>query len=440
MPATPAPRLAARVLVLEGAVLLVATPFLLFPEVFVPGTLAALLILAITWAVAWRRFPVTPYNGALLLWTLMLGVAILVSADPDLSLPKATGLILGLAGWRGACLALDDARRLRWGGWLYILLAGGFVLLGVLGADWRVKLPGMAGALAWAPSAWLRLPGSPTEGVQLNQLAGTILLILPLSLSLALAGRPAGLSRRGRRLLLALSGALLLTLLLSQSRGGWLGGALGLFALAGLFTATMAPGPGRRRLALALLASALLVGALGLAVGPDAWRQVWDEPAQQTVVGDLSSLQFRQEVWRWGLEAAGDFPYTGLGLGAFRRAARRLFPLSVDPGYDFAHAHNIPLQVALDVGLPGLVAYGALLFLALALGWRAARRSAAWRPWALGLLGGLLALHAYGLTDALAPGAKPGLLFWLALGLLAAMNRPAVLRETGDGAVAADVA
>jgi hypothetical protein len=38
-------------------------------------------------------------------------------------------------------------------------------------------------------------------------------------------------------------------------------------------------------------------------------------------------------------------------------------------------------------------------------------------------MAGLVALHVYGLTDALAPGSKPGLIFWLALGLLAVAER-----------------
>jgi putative inorganic carbon (HCO3(-)) transporter len=146
-------------------------------------------------------------------------------------------------------------------------------------------------------------------------------------------------------------------------------------------------------------------------------------------LGNLGTLGFRQEVWRWSLVAIEDFPFTGTGLGAFRRVVHRLYPITVPATYDIAHAHNIFLQVALDLGLPGLVAYLGLLALALRMGWQAARRDAAARPWAWGLLAGLLALHAYGLADALAPGSKPALLFWLALGLLCAMARLAQSRD-----------
>ena len=52
-----------------------------------------------------------------------------------------------------------------------------------------------------------------------------------------------------------------------------------------------------------------------------------------------------------------------------------------------------------------------------------ARQDARLRPLALGLLAGLVALHVYGLTDALAPGSKPALIFWCALGVLAALEK-----------------
>jgi putative inorganic carbon (HCO3(-)) transporter len=130
------------------------------------------------------------------------------------------------------------------------------------------------------------------------------------------------------------------------------------------------------------------------------------------------------EIWNRALYAIQDVPFTGWGLGTFREVIWVLYPLfTISPGTDLAHAHNVFLQVALDTGLPGLVAYLALLSVAGIVGWRMARRDETLRPLALGLLAGLAALHVYGLTDALAPGSKPGLTFWMALGLLAAMER-----------------
>jgi hypothetical protein len=60
---------------------------------------------------------------------------------------------------------------------------------------------------------------------------------------------------------------------------------------------------------------------------------------------------------------------------------------------------------------------------AAAAGWRVARRDEGFRSISLGLLAGLAAFHIFGLADAVALGAKPALVFWFALGLLAAMSK-----------------
>jgi putative inorganic carbon (hco3(-)) transporter len=140
------------------------------------------------------------------------------------------------------------------------------------------------------------------------------------------------------------------------------------------------------------------------------------------------------------LMAVGDFPFTGTGLGTFRQVVRRLYPLNVSPTYDIAHAHNIFLQTALDVGIPGLIAYLSLLLIAAALSWKIAQRDKTLRPFALGILASFAALHIYGLTDALALGSKTGLSFWVALGLLTAMFRltqPAAVPQPDQTAISA---
>ena len=83
-----------------------------------------------------------------------------------------------------------------------------------------------------------------------------------------------------------------------------------------------------------------------------------------------------------------------------------------------AHAHNELLQAALDLGLPGLVGFLALYVAAVAMLVRTMQAGGAVRLLALGLLGGLLAHFIFGMTDAVALGAKPGFLFWWLLGMV----------------------
>lgn len=409
----------------EAGVLLAAAPFLLFPTQIYMGTCLALVLLAVVWLLRARRFPVTPFNLTLLLWSLALLVGMAVTADPAETLPKATGLILGLAVWRYAALYLAERRRLVWGWLAYVLLSLGFALLGVLSANWQSKVPLLGAVVARLPANLLQLPGAPAEGVQLNQLAGTLLLILPLLLSLPFVWR--NWLQRAAWLLLTLT--LLLMLLFSQSRSGWLGMIAGILVLLALWQQAAELPATRRRLVWLLLGIILAGGVLALWIGPEQWQQIIEEPPRQTAIGTLTTIRFRLEVWTWAVAGIQDFPFSGMGLGSFRQAAWRFYPLSIPSSYDIAHAHNIFLQVALDLGLPGLIAYLGLLLVAAHTGWRTARRDPALRPGVIGLLAGLAALHVYGLTDALAPGSKPALLFWLALGLLAAMGRLEANRE-----------
>jgi len=125
-----------------------------------------------------------------------------------------------------------------------------------------------------------------------------------------------------------------------------------------------------------------------------------------------------------------------------------LYPLFlVSPDVDIGHAHNEFLQAALDLGIPGLIAFVAIYIIAfwmLADIWKATRHpqlntdywslftghSSLTRSLALGLGGGLLAHMLYGLTDAVALGAKPGVLFWMLLGLIAGLYEQTRARES----------
>ena len=421
---------------IEGGGLLAATPFLLFPTLYPVVTAVALLWVAASWLwplLAKRRqiFPVTPLNISLLLWSLMLIIGIGVTADPDITLPKATGLILGLAVWRYVSIATQSQRRLGWGLLGFILLGLGFAFLGMLSVDWKDKISFLTLIVDRLPSRLIQIPESAASGVGANQLAGTIEIHFILLLSLLIGWRPQ------RRAIIVRAGLLFLTiviaglLVITQSRSGWIGGVGGIFTL--LFLWGVALPPSKKRYAIwfvvAIIISVTVVGVIE--IGPEAIIELWDDPAQETVIGQLGTLNFRKEVWQWGMVAVQDFPFTGTGLGTFRRVVKRLYPLNVPFDYDIAHAHNIFLQVALDVGLPGLVAYLAILINAVMIGWQVAKRDEQLRPFALGLLAGLAALHIYGLTDVIAPGSKPGLIFWAALGLLTAMHQITLESEAG---------
>lgn len=409
---------------LELFALAVAAPFLLFPTVrpaWTAGTLLIFVLFALLRSLIRREpWPVTPFNAALLLLALMIPVAVWASAMPDLTFPKLTGLVLGLAAFRAMAFFCRDRRTLVWGIAAFAAVGLGIWAVGFLGTGWPAKFAWFAPVVRRLPRGLMALPGAPDAGINANQLAGALALYLPIALALA-----AGWWRERKLwpglvafLLAGLTGA---TLILTQSRSGWIGAVAGLVALAAL--AGWATGRRPAQIA-AIVAPAALIAIVAAVIiyQPETVASFINTSRQSE---NEISLSGRPEIWSRALYAIQDFPFTGTGLGTFRRVVHLLYPLfTISPDTDIAHAHNLFLQVALDLGLPGLIAYLAILWIALVIGWRSARAAAGMpRGLALGLVAGLIALHIYGLTDTIALGAKPGIAFWLALGLVAGLAR-----------------
>ncbi len=420
--------LAPVIALVEPATLLLCAPLLLFPTVRPQWTMAGLAVMAglalARWIVRGELWPATPFNVALLLFVLTLPVAWWASAWPELSWPKLAGIILGLLTFRLLALSVCDRRTLSWGLAVFLATGAGILALGALSTGWPAKIPLLRPLVQQLPRQLTELPGTEGQGINANQLAGATLFYLPVMAALAV-----GWWRKKRPwlALIALGGAGIVAalLLLTQSRSAWIGGIgsiLALIVLTGLASRTRWV-----RIAAVVLPVVTLLALAGLlvALGPEQIAALWPGESglsAEDVVGRIS-LSGRVEIWSRALYAIQDFPFTGTGLGTFRRVVHLLYPLfTISPDVDIAHAHNMFLQVALDVGLPGLIAYLALLWIAGAAAWQVVRQGTPWlRALAIGLLTGLIGLHLYGLTDALALGSKPSIAFWLILGLLAAL-------------------
>jgi putative inorganic carbon (HCO3(-)) transporter len=451
-----------------------AAPLLLFPTFRPAWTAGVLAGLLLVWLLRWlgtgRPGRRTLLNPSLLLLAIMVPPAVWVSALPELTLPKLTGLILGLAAWRATVNAVHTPRSLGWAVVLFLGLGLGLAAFGLVSTQWANKWPVLGPVLARIPALVEGLPGAE-DGVNANELAGTVLFFLPVALGLACSplaedraksvvarrrsdacpeqrraeaiprlaagdgfaplamtarkegnpvpgGQARALGWVGRLAALLLAAFFGAVLVLTQSRSAWLGAVLGLGVMAWL----------RWPRARGLLVGTGLLVALGLQyVGPQAALQSVFESAGPAGAGRIVqsiNLQDRIEIWGRAVCVLRDSPLTGCGLGTFRQMVQALCPTPlIRPGGDIAHAHNVFMQVALDLGLPGLVAYLGLVGTALWMAVRVARSSGAAgsprRGLALGLAGSLVAFHVYGLTDAIALGAKPGVALWLVLALSA---------------------
>jgi O-antigen ligase len=121
-------------------------------------------------------------------------------------------------------------------------------------------------------------------------------------------------------------------------------------------------------------------------------------------------------VWDQALALARENALWGIGLDMTRHTLG-------GQAADMVHAHNFLLQTVLDLGLAGALAMLALLVLfvrAMASCWRQGGNEAARIGWNAGLA--VLAFQVFGLVDAVAIGAKVGLLFWLSGGTVVAAH------------------
>ena len=427
-------------------------PLLLFPTMAPRITIAATLayVLASVVARAWGRplWVRSPLDPALLVIAATVTVAAIFSPLPEVSAPKFAGVLLGVLVYRTAMLAIGHPSDATKGGAVYLLSLVALLAPALLATAWLAKVPLLPEMGSRMPRLIQQLPGTSAEGVHPNAIGATTLFALPglvVVLSAAMhrfsgrrrtrsSGAPepattrAWLSGGVLTILGALTVALGGLLLVSQSRTAWLAMALTLAVLSCLTSRT------------ARIVSIVAIAAV-LAAAVTGWDQIAARLASDVGAGSPSvtstvSLAGRLEVWSRALFAIEDFPLTGMGLNTFRRVVHVLYPLYLtSPDFDIAHAHNVFLQTALDVGLPGLVAYVALLLLATVMAyqvWTSPRTTddehALVAPQALALAcwANLFAIHCWGLGDAIVLGAKVGVFVWFSLGLIAALHRVTV--------------
>jgi putative inorganic carbon (HCO3(-)) transporter len=131
-----------------------------------------------------------------------------------------------------------------------------------------------------------------------------------------------------------------------------------------------------------------------------------------------STLLSRVDLWKKGLSAVSHSPYTGIGMGTFAPVPE---PYNT---YPHVHSHNNLIQAAVDLGVFGLAAYAALLIAFFYSAVRTYRRTQERfiRGVIVGLGAGMVAHQVFGITDAFMLGTKPGLIMWVFLGLMAALD------------------
>jgi putative inorganic carbon (hco3(-)) transporter len=282
----------------------------------VPAPLLALaalcVIVALGYAVAADTLIVTKI---LLMWSAFVVVGVLVANAEETDVARLLGCIAIAGGISGAVAVAGGSDQ--------SLVAGGLIATGRAQASFA----------------------------QPNVLGFFLVMAIPIAIVLSVR------SRGALRVAMALAAfAALCGLMLSLSRTSIVGAALGLAVLLLL--------PAFRRLA--------LVGIAALAVFALVNLQALEESQQVSVVAErLASLgrsevvqsDYRAQIYRTTPSIIADHPLLGVGAGNFSVAAKRHALLDQDD-LPFDHAHDVPLTIAAELGLPGIAV---LMWFAIAL-------------------------------------------------------------------------
>ena len=382
------------------------------------------VILYLPFIIAWLLYWVktrqpgtsTPLDIAILALLLVAVLGVFVTPFKELYLPRISGLFLGVSVYFMIVLFFRYRQRLPV--MIFVLLFISIIIaaLGFIGTDWPVGNNGLFDRVyRFLPSLVDKVG---MESINKNTIGGALTFFPPLLLGLLLDKGAFGRLKSNYRGLssipefvykacVALCFVLCLgVLFLTQSRGAWLGCAVGIFLL-------MVFKDKRFLWMLVPLLSAFLFILFVRADGNLLQMLSLIDTSQE------ATLPGRLEIWGKSLIILRDFPLTGIGLGAFGEAYRQYFASIVLPSASDVvhHAHNTLLSVAVETGLPGVLFYATLLGGFGAMSWKALSYKRTINCLlAVGIACGVAAFFVFGLFDAFTLGRNLEIIFWVFLG------------------------
>jgi putative inorganic carbon (HCO3(-)) transporter len=393
--------------------LILAAPFMLFP--FGPWPFVALGFVALTWLCRWiASGRLTVSSGVdipIIIIVLMALVGYSISVDPALSETRLWSLILGVVVFYGIVNSLNSDKQIWAAASILAILTVGIAGISLLGTDWQQT------RLINAPWIYDRLPtlirGLPNSGVpRPSDLIHPRFVGITMGVFVAVFLALLFFSRN--RNLRILSFVVIFigfgTLLLTQTLAG----------LAGLLIAILFLVIWRNRLFILVIPFGLATVISGLLL-LDPTRVIQFLLSIENSAGIAVAL--RLDMWSRALAMIRDMPYTGIGLNTFPVIQSNFYPgflLGPEP-----HAHNLLIQTSIDLGLPGLVAFFWLIITWMFIVGKKyhARSNPEHRILLVGLIAGILSYIAAGSIDAMMLGSKPGVVFWILLGIGAAPMR-----------------
>ena len=376
------------------------------------------LIVPIIWICRWvvkgRFFERTTLDWVIVVLLIQVISTTIIVPNLGFSLPKIAGAFFGLVFFYSV-IGLIKSEKLMKLGILAFLTAGLMLsIIGILGIQWDTseiysdkiipKIEKIIPKIDW------NLSGAE-EGFNSNAIGGTLILIIPLCLTLFVSyikGKNVSYLISSRLLTLSFFSIILFVtcsvLILSLSMGSWMGLSVSIWIL-------LLPWRWKKW---SLLLVLLLIAFIFI-LSADKTKIINDNLK--------SGYMKRKAFWLVGADTISCHPFSGIGMNRIRQIPAI--------GYTSSHVHNHLLHTASELGIPGLIAYLAILigvgfmcfeiFCKSKMGWM--------KMTALGLGCGQLAHFIFGMADSIPLGAKVGIFFWFSLALIVAIHSYVLKRE-----------
>ncbi|HEY9642739.1 MAG TPA: IctB family putative bicarbonate transporter [Coleofasciculaceae cyanobacterium] len=214
-------------------------------------------------------------------------------------------------------------------------------------------------------------------------------------------------------------------LILTFSRGGWIGFVVSSFILIMLLIYWFSQYLPRFwriwSLPIALGVSATILTLAILTVDP-----LRDRVMSMFIGREDSSNNFRLNVWMAVIEMIRDRPILGIGPG--NDAFNKVYPRYQEAGYTALSAYSIPLEISVETGLIGLSCFLWILLVTLNQGWvqlhklrKTDNREAFWLMAAVATMVGML---SHGLVDTVWYRPQVSTLWWLMIATIASYYSP----------------
>ncbi len=234
-----------------------------------------------------------------------------------------------------------------------------------------------------------------SDQINPNVLAGSLVLLFPVPAAI-LAFNWKGMTRVNRLLASVSALAMLLMIMLSQSRSAWIALGVSLLVLAAL----------RWRWGWVVGLSTVIVMIVTM-----QWFRA-STLGFYMLGGFQGVINTRIGIWSRAVYLLKNLPISGIGFGNFPEFTSIFYPLQESGGNAIPHAHNLYLQIGLDMGMPGMLSWLAVWMAVIACAWNLIKHSKGSQPEfkgqyqllrgaAAGLFASQIALGVNGVVDVL---------------------------------------